>query len=238
MKILALVFATLTTTSVAVADRLVVWNVGQGSWATVMTPRSCFHFDMGGEFVPWSQIRSRCSQSQNGVLFSHWDSDHVSFLREALRHLPNLCALARPLGEAPTPSKDRDMRLIPDCVVTERTPSLRELFKLASKRKSSNGKSRVFEMNGVLFPGDSGSKEERAWEKFSSDNKILIAGHHGSNTATSASLLRELKSLRLVIVSARKEKYGHPGAKFSARLRARKLPVLTTELWGSVYVEL
>ena len=39
---------------------LIVWNVGQGQWATVIDETACWHLDMGGEFAPWQEIMGAC----------------------------------------------------------------------------------------------------------------------------------------------------------------------------------
>jgi competence protein ComEC len=222
---------------------LIVWNVGQGSWSTLCSEKLCIHFDLGGEFAPTRQIRERCRGKRNAVAFSHWDLDHVGLTRKASRLLPGLCVWIRPFGEAPNRFRERSMDELPTCddsLATELSETSSELFRGAEQVDSSNGKSHVLLRDGVIFPGDSGRDEEKIWAKshLVSNAKFLVVGHHGSRTASSTFLLHRLRSLKMAIASARKQKYGHPNRETVKRFMSEKLPLLTTEDWGSIYLEL
>jgi competence protein ComEC len=214
------------------ADELIVWNVGQGSWATLITPTACEHFDIGGEFAPYNQIVRACANRRNEVQFSHWDWDHIGLSKMAQRKLPNLCVQTRPAGETKSKMKLDAVGALPNC----QTPKVaREIF--GRDQGSPNEESRVYMEDGIIFPGDSPAKQEAKWRLKAGGARILIAGHHGSKTATSAKLLDSLHSLKLVLVSARKKKYGHPHPAMLARVREHLLPALMTEDWGSLHVE-
>ena len=136
-------------------------------------------------------------------------------------------------------------------------PSIRELvsdpppdrFQKYAK-KTANEVSRVFVIEKtILAPGDSPQKAEKYWapqlavhqiNQTPDQNRIriLVLGHHGSRTSTSAALLSRLPHLNAAIVSARKKKYGHPHAEVVARLRDKKIPMLLTEEWGSLHFQM
>ena len=227
-------------------DELIVWNVGQGSWATLSSPTLCQHFDMGGEHAPFAQIRFECATKQNEVLYSHWDWDHISFTKDGRRVLNNLCVESAPGGETPSRGKAALISSLPVCdvkmVATEVT--MRENRTLVrgrnGKRPNANDASKVYVEDNVIFPGDSPSGEEKSWSRSSvlARARILIAGHHGSKTATSAALLSKLRRLKMIIVSARHERYGHPHREMLQRARSALVPVLKTEDWGSLHIEL
>ncbi len=220
------------------STELIVWNVGQGSWATLVTTEMCSHFDVGGEFAPWRQILESCRTKRNEVSISHWDLDHIAFAQAASKRLKNFCLRHRPLGEAPTATRARVLDSIPDC--SFRSKLIKSVFDKANRMKTSNGRSQVFFSNGVVFPGDSGTHEERIWSRSRTlkNASILIAGHHGSKTATSTQLLNALTQLRTVIVSSREAKFGHPAQATRLRILKRRVPLLVTEDWGSLKVEL
>ena len=108
------------------------------------------------------------------------------------------------------------------------------------EHKSSNGSSIVYAYDKLLFPGDSGSQQEKHWSKHSYINKIeiLVLGHHGSKTSTSDLLLTKLPKLKYAISSARYAKYRHPHNSVLARLNLHKIIVLKTEDWGNIIFEL
>jgi competence protein ComEC len=89
-------------------------------------------------------------------------------------------------------------------------------------------------------PGDSPIDQEKLWiHNFKLNRaRILILGHHGSQTSTGKDLLKSLKRVRLAIASSRHRRYGHPHMKTQTALRARAIPLLTTEEWGTIRIEL
>jgi competence protein ComEC len=213
---------------------LTVWNVGQGQWVTLADERGCWHFDMGGEFAPWAAIMRECRARRNFVWLSHWDSDHVSFTGSARRILPDICFLGRPSGEASFKKLSR-LRGARDC-------GFRVEFAHwdGADKGTANERSRVALADGVLIPGDSTRRQEKTWVhalKEISSAKILVLGHHGSRTSTSKDLLKVLR-LNMAIASARFRRYGHPHAEVRAQLLKARVPLLKTEDWGTIRIEL
>ena len=108
-------------------------------------------------------------------------------------------------------------------------------------KKNPNELSKVFTWNKkVLLPGDSLAKNELYWSKKLAKMKIevLILGHHGSATSTSNRLLKKLPLLRLAIASARKNRFGHPHPDVYNRLTRKGVPLISTEKWGNIIIEL
>ncbi|MES2854649.1 MAG: hydrolase [Bdellovibrionota bacterium] len=235
MKSVITLFCILFSVSDSFAYELHVWNVGQGSWATISRKGVCEHFDSGGEFAPWRKIESLCSNSENIAYYSHWDLDHVSWIRRFRNRINSLCIAAFPGGDASSRRKSFFAGL-GGC----RSTSFVSEIKSSPRAKSRNEQSRVFVYESqILFPGDAGKDSELAWpKKRISKVKILVLGHHGSRTSTSTHLLEKAGSLKLAIASARKEKYGHPHEIVIERLKSRGVALLKTEDWGSIRVEL
>lgn len=237
---------------------LVVWNVGQGQWATWIDERACLHFDTGGEFAPLERIRAACGERLNFAVYSHWDWDHVGLIRRAARELPHFCILKKPAG----PAKQRALALFKGITACDESRSARsravvpiglnEVSATASSLphrsgrsrsgRGSNSESRVFEVaTRALIPGDSPSGQEKLWlHRLVARERIrwLLLGHHGSRTSTSSLLLSQLPGLKQAIASARRERYGHPHAQVLKRLRKKGIAALRTEEWGSIHFEL
>lgn len=214
------------------AGELVVWNVGQGSWATIVTAEECSHFDMGGELAPWIKIRATCEGRRNAVRFSHWDWDHVSYTVKAARWL-DMCLAARPGGKPPR-GRERILVSLKKCSadeipVREHTPAL-------LKSTSANASSRVYSSESALFTGDATRSEEKHLRQLGFE-RVLILPHHGSKTSTSDFLLDRVRP-KMAIASARRKKYGHPHAIVAARLKSRGIALLLTEEWGSIRIQL
>lgn len=229
-------------------ERLIVWNVGQGLWVTLSRLDSCHHFDSGGERAPWKAIRQECAGKTNRTSYSHWDFDHISFARALKLRLKKLCLSHRPAG--PTPQNRGKVFLSwPECTPTpsalqtriQELAPLRLPNRTSLERMNRNDWSRVFIVeNEILLPGDSTQKQERHWSKAIQGNriKILVLGHHGSQTSTSKTLLKKLPNLKQAVASARSSKYGHPHRSVRERLRARGVALVSTEEWGSLHFEL
>jgi competence protein ComEC len=212
---------------------LIVWNVGQGQWATIIADNICWHLDMGGEFAPWGEIIGRCRQRLNVISLSHWDMDHIGFAPRAKIHLANLCLLNEPLGEA-SKHKQTLLRGIPRCPI----PSPFSQWANPAGR-SANAKSWVVTWRGVLAPGDSPRDQEKTWiHRLTGLSQVhyLILGHHGSRTSTSIELLHALSHLKLAVSSARQQRYGHPHPEVVQELSRAHVPLLRTEEWGSIHL--
>lgn len=217
--------------------RWIVWNVGQGQWATVILDGECRHYDMGGERAPWSRIMNACRNFQNSVHLSHWDSDHINFTSRANYFLPNLCRSRLPGGN-PSEHKRRMVGRVPECG-TYRPPEFQEWRPESGHRRASNDESAIALDHQALLPGDSPKNMEQRWAselKKIQTAKFLVLGHHGSRTSTSPLLLNRLPQLKLAIASARKRRYGHPHRETIDLLRSRRIPLLTTEEWGTIQI--
>lgn len=237
---IALFSATRLGNATRIKNFLVVWNVGQGQWATQVQAKHCLHFDMGGEKNPLSKVRHLCASKKNFIYLSHWDWDHISFALKARKSLPDSCLLLPPLGT----SSFRKMKILkayPLCAPEEATrDGVQELTSNLDSTKKSNDLSHVLLIrNQWLIPGDSGSGQEKIWSEVSEirQTKFLLLGHHGSRTSTSEILLQALPVLKMAIASARFEKYGHPHQEVALRLRRHQVPLLKTEDWGNLWFE-
>lgn len=214
---------------------LIVWNVGQGQWVTLMDTNFCWHFDTGGEHAPWAAIMRSCRETENRIAYSHWDWDHLSFVRGLANHLPNNCLLLGPVGHS---SKRKEAAL---AGLSQCSGPVPYAAWVDEKGRTSNDKSRVVWWRGILIPGDSTSKEEKFWVgalKEISDTRILILGHHGSAGSTSKILLNHLPRVTAAVASSRFRKYGHPHARVVRDLNRSGIPLLRTEDWGSLHFAL
>lgn len=216
---------------------LIIWNVGQGQFVTIKDEVGCWHFDMGGEFAPWPAIMKECRQISNFVTFSHWDWDHVGLAGHASRFLPDICVLFPPPGEnGKSPRKVKQLSRLQSC--GRRSP-----FNVwtGDLYATTNASSRVVFWQNILIPGDSPIDQEKLWLKAIkrvAGTRILILGHHGSQTSTGKDLLKKLAQVRLAVASSRHQRYGHPHLKVQVALSKRGIPLLTTEEWGTIRVEL
>ena len=222
---------------------LIVWSVGQGQMVTYSDPKSCIHFDMGGEKFPGKKLFEECSRKTNKVFFSHWDWDHINFSRKAWKRLFNLCRIGWPGGKG-SKTKKKFLSVIPECLKDEKNIFKEIIFPYHLNKKKSvtiaNKNSRIVVVkNRVLIPGDSPGSSERFWRKYITDPiSILIVSHHGSRYSTTERLLTRLPYLKLAIASARRKRYGHPHPLVKKRLAKRGVPLLSTEEFHHIRIPL
>lgn len=213
---------------------LIAWNVGQGQWITLVEPKSCSHFDVGGEYKPSPRkLRKFCGEKENMVFFSHWDWDHIGLIKYLSLNVKRLCIAKMPGGSG-SETKARLLKGFYPCTRINDSPEIL----IAHHGKTANANSNIFLARGtILIPGDSPTSQEKIWlRKLRSPNRVrtLILGHHGSRTSTSSELLEQLHELRVAIASARKRRYGHPHLQTLLRLQQHGIPILKTEDWGSI----
>ncbi len=217
--------------------KLIIWDVGQGQLATFSTSKTCQHFDAGGEFLPIKSIKRECLYKKNRLFLSHWDHDHISFSLKLKHALKNLCLMEGPGGNS-SEKKKRIIRRLPLC--SNRSSNVKVIHDGSTPQRyseKSNYRSKVYEIENILIPGDSPSKMEKIWASpILLEVKILILGHHGSQTSTSKYLLNQLKNLRLALSSSRRSRYGHPHPKVKERLNKISVPLLSTSEWGTLKV--
>jgi competence protein ComEC len=222
-------------------NQFIIWNIGQGQWATLVEQRFCQHYDMGGEKPPsFDQLISLCGQKKNVLYLSHWDWDHMSFIGRAQKILPALCLQIPPRG---TPQgkgrlqkhKRRILKELPLCQQNEQIPMT---IYNGNDRLSANANtySRVLISKNILIPGDSTKQQEKIWlhNPHLASVKGLVLGHHGSHTSTGERLLQRLPHLQWAVASARQKKYGHPHKEVIQLLKRYRVPLLRTEDWGNL----
>lgn len=220
-------------------DQFIIWNVGQGQWATYDTLETCYHFDVGGEHFPLKKIRQLCRHKHNEIYISHWDMDHMSGLK-FLNHWPQVCRRQDPLGRA---SAKKDQLLFHFKTCSEpANPDIQKVFPFPDDQAKlpdiSNARSFVFIVKKWLIPGDSRQEEEKIWSlRLPTDISGLVIGHHGSKTSSSLDLLRRLSQMRWAIASARWRKYKHPHPSVLQSFASQKKRVLRTEDWGNFYFD-
>lgn len=225
-------------TELPTGSYFVVWNVGQGQWTTAIDPLRCYHFDMGGEFFPIKTILRHCRDKENFIFLSHWDWDHIGGLKKLQQNsfTSTICIAIKPS----TKTSERKKNLVnqwPSCKdsnwkkdVDVWTPTL---------SRSSNESSSVFGFQHFLIPGDSPLSQETHWKSkpWITRKQVLLLGHHGSATSTSEALLKALPQVHMSISSARWARYHHPHPDVELRLGKAAIPLLRTEDWGHIWLE-
>lgn len=193
---------------------------------------------MGGEFFP-KNIFNICSQL-NSLTLTHLDFDHSNFIKKSLKKLHCL----DPQLNIHIENKNKKFNLNKKTQYCQTPQS--DFISIFNPRRTesmtqSNDLSFVYLVkNQVLISGDSTQKAEKLWLHHPSlaTARVLILGHHGSKTSTSDQLLNKLPELKIAVSSARFMKYGHPHPMVLMKLKEKKIPHLSTQDWGNIFIEI
>ena len=87
-----------------------------------------------------------------------------------------------------------------------------------------------------LFTGDAGVEMEQQMLSKNIEATVLKAGHHGSNTSSSAAFINKVKPEVAILSYGQDNKYGHPHAEVVENLRAVKSKIYGTAESGTIVV--
>lgn len=209
---------------------LIFWDVGQGSWATVVEENLCWHFDMGGEYPPpRQQLLELCKGKENRLALSHTDRDHIKFIQKYKRPL-NICLTHKQAIH----KRNKNLGLD---VCKTKNPSLTRIYKARFLEK--NDSDVFFWKNKILFPGDLPKKYERRLHHSSfSTIEYLAVSHHGSLTSSHPDFISQMPQLKQAIVSAREKVYRHPHITTRKTFKKYKIPLIETNRFGTLIYQL
>lgn len=227
-----------------------------GRWILVDTGPASEEFDAGERRVlPF--LRSQGVRALDLLLLTHPDADHVGGAAAVVRGLPvgHILDPGLPVGKGlyralleVVDERDVPWRVVragrtvvvdgvrfeflwPDSVAIATTDEANDVsaITLVSSGEFS-----------LLLTGDAPVEVEevlvrRHGRKLRAD--VLKAGHHGSHTSTSATLLRASRPDLVVISAGRRNRYGHPAPQVLRRLREHGIPIARTDVSGTVSLE-
>lgn len=225
-------------------------DVGQGQAAVVETLDGILVYDAGpaypggfdtGAMMVAPFLRSRGIERIDRLVVSHADRDHAGGAAGLLALVPADDILT---GE---PARLKLAGAQP-CLAGETWVWSGVAFRLLHPKPAElaaglkgNEASCVLEIRtadqAILLTGDVGARtEERLAEHLGADWRVtvLIAGHHGSATSTSARLLDAARPEWVLFSSGYANQFGFPARAVRERLAARGIPTLNTALDGAI----
>lgn len=238
---------------------LSVFDVGQGSTACLSGAGQICLIDCGGPDAGDAvadAIRALGGERVDLLLVTHPHDDHIGGLPALLKRLP-VSRVALP-DWAPEGDDDAAALAAFDAACRDagcERLTVREgdtfavagftveaLFARAADEENDRGAVYLAAAEGcrVLFPGDASRQAEYRLLAAGKDPAcdVLVVGHHGSASATSAELLEAAKPALAVISCGADNPYGHPAAETLARLKKAGASVFRTDVNGTVRIAL
>jgi len=246
---------------------LTVLDVGQGEAVVVRSARHVLLFDAGPRFVTGDDagarlvapyLWSRGITQLDGLVLSHADLDHIGGAASLIAsHRPAwvLSSVAGHPLEARREAGLEVLRLRPDTLAcaagqTWTWEGVRftvlhpPMHQYAHPGYSENDRSCVLRIDtaggSALITGDA----ERLAEMNLSERAqplradVLVAGHHGSNSSSTADFLATVKPAWVLITVGHRNRYGHPHPAAMARFRAIGASTARTDSGGALTVRL
>ena len=225
--------------------RITILDVGQGQCILLQSDERTYVVDCGGSYdtdaanAAAETLISQGIRHIDGLILTHYDRDHAGGAAYLLRRVPADAIYSPPYPDGRNPLfaagvisdiqeettvsyGDTEIKLFPAVVSDDRNEgSLAVLF------RSGNC--------DILITGDRSSFGEWLLMKQTQlpDLDILVAGHHGSGSATSEELLAVTKP-EIVVISVGENSYGHPDEETIARLEQFGCRIYRTDLDGTV----
>ena len=227
--------------------RLWVFDVGQGSSMLLQVANRSLLFDLAGG-MPGSvyyfdqtaaPILRRLNLSRlDAIVLSHEDFDHVGGFYSPHFNF-GWDRLISPSGEGPRAQVCRPGR------VEQWAPQVRlQWLSGDDAAGSDNDTSCVLKVEAygysVLFMADLGKRKERdlvSYWRDSLEADLLVVGHHGSDTSSSATFLKWVKPKYAVISAGYDNAFGHPSAAVMKRLHRTGATILNTADTGALRFE-
>lgn len=257
LAVAALVYHTVDRSSRA--PQIVALDVGEGSATLIRTDSGAILIDAGPENTQETlceHLRQMGIREFALVIFTHPDEDHIGGGDAILRAFPvrelwtNGASDSNDSYDALIRTADAEGSAVPiKCVAAGETATfgdvtLRVLSPLAGEAEADNegGLVLMLELDGkrVLFAGDAGEKtEKRLLKRLGADDlraDVLVAGHHGSDSASSAAFLAAVSPKEIVISCGAGNEYGHPDGRALERMRAVCDTIRRTDLEGDIRI--
>lgn len=223
-----------------------VWDVGQGLSVLVQThshsilvdagPRSRSGYDLGAAVVV-PALHASGVQTLDMLVLSHGDIDHAGGEASVATAYPAVRRISgEPRRTAPGGNPCVESSWAWDGVRFDVWP--------ASGSGPANDRSCVVlvstDAGRLLLPGDAGKAVEGALANKvgAGPPMVLVAGHHGSASATSEAFLRALGPTHAIVSAGWRNRFGHPHRDVVARLQRHAMDISSTASDGAIGIHL
>ena len=215
---------------------LTAFDVGQGLAVAIRTREHLLIYDAGPSWPggsvaaqslsPWLSVTG---QKVDRMLISHGDNDHAGGLTDL--PLPDLLLSGEPQrvpGSRLCQAGDQwQWDGVTFTVLWPREPG-----------RKGNAASCVLHVGGpfgsALLPGDIGIQQEYRLLGALTPVDLLVLGHHGSQSSTSAALLRQLQPRFAIASAGYRNRFNHPHPKVLSKLDSAGITVLRTDRDGMI----
>ena len=228
--------------------KLTLMDVGQGLAVLIQTRQHNILFDTGAAFASGFSYYSAVIKGQlisSGVakldllVVSHSDNDHSGGVAELQQDYPPTAihrGMAASVADNSSACRSADHWSWDGVQFHYRQP-------IGSDSYTANNQSCVLELGNaqcqVIIMGDAEKEIEALLlaSVINAQQRLVIIGHHGSNTSTSAEFLERESFSEALISNSYYNRYGHPHPRVLSRLSSAGVEVYRTDLLGTIFVQ-
>lgn len=230
-------------------------NVGQGDSILIQSPNGKNMLVDGGAKSAGDQVvtflKSKGVSKLDYVVATHPDADHISGLISVLNTIP--VSNFVDTGQAHTTQTYLEMlTLIDNKNINYIVPKAGDKIALdsaivinvlntAEQGDDNNEASIVLQVQynsmSFLLMGDADTGQEKEiMAKYSVRSTVLKAGHHGSNTSSSAEFINAVNPKETILSYGKENSYGHPHKEVVANLQKVNSKIYSTAEAGNITV--
>ena len=232
--------------------RVTVLDVGQGQSVILQSGEGVFLVDCGGDYdqdageKAAEKLLSMGIRRIDGLILSHYDRDHtggVPYLAERIGihriYLPRTADQDKILPRLLAATEDSEQIWLDSDLEIPLGSCVVRIFAPEGEKSGNESCASVLfqsEKYDTLIISDMNAAAERELLRTRElpDLELLIVGHHGSDTSTSAELVyRTAPDLAFISVGANNS-YGHPAVEVLNRLRLYGCDIYRTDLEGDL----
>ena len=234
-------------------------DVGQGDSIYIKSPSGKDMIIDGG---PDKRVLARLSREMDFfdrgidiVIASHGDQDHITGLVEVVNRYK--------VGVYIEPLSEKDSEVLDELHKTIEQKNIKKIYAVYGQKidlgegvictiihpgidsieYDANDSSIVLLIEygeiSFLLTGDASIKSENQYLKYLEHKSVTVlkAGHHGSDTSTSESLLEKITPEYVIFSAGKDNKYGHPSISVIDRVKNYKSKILNTYEIGNINFE-
>ncbi len=231
--------------------RMTVLDVGQGQCIILQSKNSCYVVDCGGQEPSQAAdlaahtLRSCGIQRIDGLILTHFDSDHVGGAERFLAQIKADRIFVPDADEDSLYRLSLDEKYYIKKINKETTVDcgLGDITIFPGEKGATGNESSLcilFQVEDcdILITGDRNSAGERYLVDHANIPKldVLVAGHHGAESSSSLYFLQKTQPCAVVISVGKDNSYGHPDQTILDRLKRFGSIIWRTDENGTIII--